>query len=790
MKIGQKLILAFGGIALLFGVAGYISIHASQDALQEAIGENSVFLAAGILDTIDRTIYDKIEEFQAYATSLKLQKIIRESNEEFEKLSDLRGHIALKDRQWTSVPKETVTVFMQELASNEPAEELKQKLKFYEEKYGYRVLGEIFVTNKYGANIAQTGKTTDYYQADEQWWQVVREKGLHVTDIEYDESSDVYSTNIGIRVDDKDGIFLGVIKTVLNIENVIEILQKAKEASPYKTAQFKLFDRNGKLIFGGPGEYKSLKDITYDETYSHIKSSRGHFLKSGEGEELFAYAFSKGYKDYKTLGWILAIEYQTEEIFAPVVELKKIMLIVPVVIAVALLIGLYVSRNVSKPVRKLRDVAIEISKGKFDTTIKVDSENEIGELADTFNKMAQHLKKMVDNLNREIAERKKTGEALRKNEEFTRRVIESSNDCIKVLDLQGHLLSMSGGGQRLLEISDITPYLNRSFVDFWSGKEREDCLEAIAKARQGNVGIFYGYHETAKGKPKWWDVVITPIKDADGNINRLLAVSRDITERKKIEKSLEKLNKDLESTVVMLTQSNRQLQEFAHLVAHDLKTPLRGIGTLAQWLVNDYREKFDDKGHQQVELLVKRVKRINELINAILQYSTITREIHRERPTDINMLIETILVEVNPPANIKVTINKDLPILIGKETHFRQLFYHLLTNAVKFMDKTQGQITVDCTDKNGFFEFSVSDNGPGIERQHYERIFQLFQTLIEHDRNESVGVGLTFTRKIVELYGGEIWLTSELGRGSTFFFTLPKTLGVTNDEKLLLPTTS
>jgi len=143
----------------------------------------------------------------------------------------------------------------------------------------------------------------------------------------------------------------------------------------------------------------------------------------------------------------------------------------------------------------------------------------------------------------DITERKKAEETLRDSEEFAKRVIESSNDCIKVLDLNGNLLSMSRGGQKLLEIDDITPYLNRPFVDFWKGKDREAALEAISKTKKGDVGIFYGYCETAKGIPKWWEIIISPIKDYHGNIDRLLAVSRDITERKKMIEEIKNLAK-------------------------------------------------------------------------------------------------------------------------------------------------------------------------------------------------------------------------------------------------------
>ncbi|MBL7128112.1 MAG: PAS domain S-box protein [Ignavibacteria bacterium] len=139
-------------------------------------------------------------------------------------------------------------------------------------------------------------------------------------------------------------------------------------------------------------------------------------------------------------------------------------------------------------------------------------------------------------------EKEKTDKALKESEEFTRRIIASSNDCIKVLDLEGNLISMSEGGQKLLEIEDINVYLNKSWVDFWKGKDREDALEAISKAKKGDVGMFTGYCETAKGTPKWWEIIVTPIEDSHGNTYRLLSISRDITERKKAEEKIKHLN--------------------------------------------------------------------------------------------------------------------------------------------------------------------------------------------------------------------------------------------------------
>ncbi len=145
--------------------------------------------------------------------------------------------------------------------------------------------------------------------------------------------------------------------------------------------------------------------------------------------------------------------------------------------------------------------------------------------------------------NKVILEKQEALNKLQNSEEFIKRLIDSSNDCIKVLDLEGNLLSMSGGGQKLLEIDDIKLYLNKSWVDFWKGKDKDAALEAILKAKNGEAGKFYGFCETEKGTPKWWEIIVTPINDVYGNIEKLLAISRDITDRKRAEQVLKKQEK-------------------------------------------------------------------------------------------------------------------------------------------------------------------------------------------------------------------------------------------------------
>jgi two-component system sensor kinase FixL len=150
---------------------------------------------------------------------------------------------------------------------------------------------------------------------------------------------------------------------------------------------------------------------------------------------------------------------------------------------------------------------------------------------------------------------------------------------------------------------------------------------------------------------------------------------------------------------------------------------------------------------------------------------------------NLNEVVPQVIDSIGPPENVSIRIANELPTIQFDPTRITQVFQNLLDNAVKYMDKPHGQVTVCCAEEDGCWKFSVCDNGPGIDEKHFERIFQMFQTLRAHDDMESTGVGLTIVRKIVEMHGGKIWVESKLGEGSTFYFTIPKQKEEPKDEK-------
>jgi len=254
-------------------------------------------------------------------------------------------------------------------------------------------------------------------------------------------------------------------------------------------------------------------------------------------------------------------------------------------------------------------------------------------------------------------------------------------------------------------------------------------------------------------------------------------LKREVVVRKKAEQRQAQLLKELENV-------NRELKDFAYVASHDLKAPLRGIKTLAEWLSTDYSDKLGEQGKEQMGLLLRRVERMHNLIEGILQYSRVGRVKENRAVLNLNKVVAEVIDMIAPPANISVTVQNELPTIECDPTRITQVFQNLISNAVKYMDKPQGQIRIGCVEENGFWKFSVADNGPGIEEKYFEKIFQIFQTLAPQDGIESTGIGLTITKKIVELYGGRIWVQSKVGEGSTFFFTLPKQEMGVKDENL------
>jgi len=275
----------------------------------------------------------------------------------------------------------------------------------------------------------------------------------------------------------------------------------------------------------------------------------------------------------------------------------------------------------------------------------------------------------------------------------------------------------------------------------------------------------------------------------------------EIKEREKTEEKLRHAHDELEvkvkertaeltATIEKLTVANRELADFAHVAAHDLKAPLGAIGSLAGIIKQDCSDDIDKQHREYLDILIGRTERMNNLINSILRYSEIGRSEQKKERTDLNLSVREAISNIDVPENIEITIENELPTVICEKTRVTQVFQNLLNNAVKYMDKPQGQIKIGCVEEDDWWKFSVADNGPGIEEKYFEKIFQIFQSLTRRDEVEAIGIGLSVVKKIVEIHGGRVWVESKLEESSTFFFTLAKQKAMVKNVELQTNTVS
>ena len=267
------------------------------------------------------------------------------------------------------------------------------------------------------------------------------------------------------------------------------------------------------------------------------------------------------------------------------------------------------------------------------------------------------------------------------------------------------------------------------------------------------------------GKTRHWLISGAPNYNLEGEIIGSIGIHLDITELKSLELQKEKL-------LLKLERSNDELQEYAHIVSHDLKSPLRSIDALVSWLKEDNKGKLDDMSLKNFELIEATLEKMEQLISDVLDYSSVGTDSTDKADVDLNKKINNIMSMLYIPEHIEIKLINALPTIKGDATKLQQLFQNLISNAVKFIDKEKGLITIDFEDLKSHYKFSIKDNGIGIEKQFHDKIFKIFHAL--NKSKDSTGIGLSIVKKIVDLHEGQIWLESEVNVGTTFYFTLKK----------------
>lgn len=362
------------------------------------------------------------------------------------------------------------------------------------------------------------------------------------------------------------------------------------------------------------------------------------------------------------------------------------------------------------------------------------------------------------------------------SEQKFKAICNSAQDAIILIDNDGNIIYWNNSAENIFHYSEgevLGKNLHKLLAPEKYHVNHFSAMEKFKATGEGNaIGKTLDLTALRKNGEEFpIELSLSAIKIKDKW--NAVGIIRDTSERKKIEKLLKERTEALE-------KSNKELEEFAYIASHDLQEPLRMISSYVQLLERRYKNKLDQDANDFISYAVEGSARMKALINDLLAYSRVGTKGKEFAKTNISDILKKVLQNLQialEENKVEISIGP-MPVIMADDTQMIQLFQNLIGNAIKFKNKNPPKISIDCKEKNGNYIFSVSDNGIGIEKEYYDRIFMIFQRLHTRDKYPGTGIGLAVCKKIVERHGGSIWLESEVGKGTIFYFSIPKREGL------------
>ncbi|RJX33388.1 MAG: PAS domain S-box protein [Desulfurivibrio sp.] len=793
MKTSQKIMAGFLVTLTLTAALAFYADFASRRSLEEAIGHESLILAQETMKRIDLAIHDKIMYVWDNAEQAWILSHIVKSNQSFAELDSPEDFMDRIDREWTSSPQDTLSPLLLELQDNELSRALRQQfINSLLKKYGYSPFPELFVTNRYGAVIATTGRTNSYRQDKKSWWQTAREQGISLEDIAYDAGSDSYGIAVALRLDDSDGNFLGVVKAIVNVGPIVKTAEIA--TSRYQSARTRLLTRDGKIIFRSR-PYRFLQDFSDVTLINRLEGGEGFFVGNEQNvQRFYSYVRSKG-KDrhYPGFGWILLVSNDADEVLASAEVLRTRIAVVSILLIMAgIIFALFLSMTINRSLGVLSAGAERIGGGDLDFRMELAGDDEFGQVAGTFNAMVRNLQEITasrDELNAEIDKRNMAEKALRESEKRFRATFEQAAVGIALVSPRGGWLRVN---RKLCAIVGYPEDKLRqlTFQDITHPDDLDTDLDFYRQVLAGEISTYSLEKRYIRldGSPVWINLTVSLVRDDDGTPAYFISIIEDIDQRKNTELERDRLSLEL-------NKKNHELEQIIYVTSHDLRSPLVNVQGFSKELSADIknllslwqntgipaaiRNQAEPLLHQDIpeslQFIEKGIARMDDLLNGLLRLSRLGRASLTLEECDMNRLLADIVATMDfqiKEAGVQVEVS-DLPTCRGDRDQLNQLFSNLLGNALKYLDPGRpGRININGVKEKDRSVYCVSDNGIGIAREHQGKIFEIFHRLNPAE-SEGDGLGLAIVNRILDRLDGKIWVASEEGRGSSFYVSLP-----------------
>jgi PAS domain S-box-containing protein len=379
----------------------------------------------------------------------------------------------------------------------------------------------------------------------------------------------------------------------------------------------------------------------------------------------------------------------------------------------------------------------------------------------------------------DIDKRKQIEASLRESESKYRRIVETAQEGIWIIDANSETTFVN---QRLCEMLGYSEgeMLGTPLFAFMENDDVSNANNQVERRQQGITEHHEFKFRCKNGTPMWALVSTNPFTDDDGNYTGALAMIVDITQRKHQEHALQEMNSELERKVAertaQLTHINKELEAFNYSVSHDLRQPLRALDGFSQAILEDYSDLLDEIGKHYLQRIRLASQRMGHIIDDLLNLSRLSRQELRHKPIDLSQLALECLVglqDIQPQRSVVWHIQPDM-VAMGDERLLQIAFNNLLQNAWKFTQIRQtATIEFGRMEKDGQSVYFVRDNGAGFDMTYASKLFGAFQRLHRAEEFEGTGIGLATVQRIIHRHGGQIWAESVLNEGATFYFTIP-----------------
>ena len=405
MRLATKLILGnLLPVALIWLVAFYAGT-VGERSLRESIERSSAMQVHALMDEIDRDMGGWIREWQSYLQNPLVLEALDASEAEFAEFDDIPAIVEDRDRAWQDTPEDETPELLPELTGNPAAVDLQNRLESLDRGQTYPVFGEVFFTNSHGANVAQTHRTGDYRQNDEEWWIRAEDEGVYVSDVEFDKSAELHSCEIAIRIEDEAGRFRGVLKAVLNIQEIIQLIDdRTAELSHLEGGRVVFLTQDKRLVHVSGEDVAEPRDgsawfegVTLPDRFRVHTATRTH---APDGRQMFsAFGSSHGYRSFAGVGWLLVWEWDHDAVFAPVQELHRtVMIAAGLGTLLALALALVLSTRLTRRLWRLSGAVTAVGAGHLEERVEVNGADELTQVATRFNTMADALEQTTSAL--------------------------------------------------------------------------------------------------------------------------------------------------------------------------------------------------------------------------------------------------------------------------------------------------------------------------------------------------------------------------------------------------------